>query len=62
MSIRLWPQDFERKDHIYKSRRKYPIIDSFRKDERYSDLIASPFYINLIVKNVADYSSVTDEK
>lgn len=48
-------------EELNKIAEKYPIIDSFRKEERYSDLIGSPFYINLIVKNVADYSSITDE-
>lgn len=40
---------------------KYPIIKSFMKDESYLDLVNSPFYINLIVKNIADHSNVTDE-
>lgn len=40
---------------------KYPIIELFMKDDTYSDLVTSPFYLNLIIKNITDYSSVTDE-
>lgn len=40
---------------------KYPIIKTFIKDSSYIDLIKSPFYINLLVKNVTDYTSITDE-
>ena len=40
---------------------KYPVIQAFLKDNSYSALISIPFYINLIVSNVSDYTSISDE-
>lgn len=41
--------------------KKYPIVQAFLKDNSYSALISIPFYINLIVSNVTDYASISDE-
>ncbi len=41
--------------------KKYPVIQPFLKDNSYSALISIPFYINLIVGNVTDYASISDE-
>lgn len=40
---------------------KYPIIKPFLTDKSYSSLIKTPFYVNLIIKNVTDASNITDE-
>ena len=40
---------------------KYPIIKPFLTDKAYSSLIKTPFYVNLIIKNVTDTSNITDE-
>ena len=48
-------------EEIYPITIQYPVIFSFLKDKSYSTLISLPFYINLIVSNVADYGSVSDE-
>lgn len=46
---------------VYLIAKKYPVIKSFLKDNSYSALISIPFYINLIVSNVTDYASISDE-
>lgn len=46
---------------VYPIAKKYPVIKSFLKDNSYSALISIPFYINLIVSNVTDYASISDE-
>lgn len=40
---------------------KYPIIKPFLTDKSYSSLVKTPFYVNLIIKNVTDTSNITDE-
>lgn len=40
---------------------KYPIIKPFLANTSYASLIKTPFYVNLIVKNIKDTSSITDE-
>lgn len=39
----------------------YPIIKPFLANTSYASLIKTPFYVNLIVKNIKDTSSITDE-
>lgn len=46
---------------IYPIAQKYPVIQAFLRDHSYSALISTPFYINLIVSNVTDYTSISDE-
>lgn len=46
---------------VYLIAKKYPVIQSFFKDNSYSALMSIPFYINLIVSNVTDYSSISGE-
>lgn len=41
--------------------KKYPILKTFVNDFKYVDLVRSPFYVDLIVKNVTDVSSISDE-
>ncbi len=48
-------------EEIYPIKQKYPIVTAFLKDNAYSALISIPFYINLIVSNVTDYTSISDE-
>lgn len=48
-------------EEIHPITKKYPIVQAFLKDNSYSALISIPFYINLIVSNVADYTSISDE-
>lgn len=40
---------------------KYPIIKPLLTDKSYSSLVKTPFYVNLIVKNITDTSNITDE-
>ena len=40
---------------------KYPIIKPLLIDKSYSSLVKTPFYVNLIVKNITDTSNITDE-
>lgn len=40
---------------------KYPIIKSLRQDNRYSGLLTSPFYINLIVSKGFKIENINDE-
>lgn len=46
---------------LSKISRKYPIINAFVNDFKYVDLVRSPFYVNLIVKNITDASNISDE-
>ena len=48
-------------EEIHPITKKYPIVKAFFKDNAYSALISIPFYINLIVSNVTDYASISDE-
>lgn len=48
-------------EEIHPITKKYPVVQAFLKDNSYSALISIPFYINLIVSNVTDYSSISDE-
>lgn len=48
-------------DEINKIARNYPVIKTFMSDNVYLDLVKSPFYINLIVKNITDNSNINDE-
>lgn len=48
-------------DEINPIAKQYPIIQAFRNDNSYSALISIPFYINLIISNVTDYASISDE-
>lgn len=48
-------------DEINKIAKSYPVIKTFMSDNVYLDLVKSPFYINIIVKNVTDNSNIKDE-
>lgn len=48
-------------EEIHSITKKYPVVKAFFKDNAYSALISIPFYINLIVSNVTDYASISDE-
>ena len=48
-------------EEIYPITQKYPVVKAFLKDNAYSALISIPFYINLIVSNVTDYTNISDE-
>ena len=48
-------------EEIHPITKKYPVVKAFFKDNAYSALISIPFYINLIVSNVTDYASISDE-
>lgn len=48
-------------DEINKIAKNYPVIKTFMSDNVYLDLVKSPFYINLIVKNITDKSNINDE-
>lgn len=46
---------------LSKISKKYPIIKAFVNDFKYVDLVSSPFYVNLIIKNISDASNISDE-
>lgn len=46
---------------LNKISKKYPIIKAFVDDFKYVDLVSSPFYVNLIVKNITDASNISNE-
>lgn len=48
-------------EEVHPIAKEYPIIQDFLKDNSYSTLISNPFYINLIVSSVTDYTSISDE-
>lgn len=48
-------------DEIYQISKKYPIIRAFINDNAYSALVSIPFYINLLVCSVSDYTCISDE-
>ncbi len=46
---------------INKLAQKYPVINTFMSDNSYIDLIKTPFYINLVVRNITDKTNINDE-
>ena len=39
---------------------KYPILKKISENEKYSDLLKTPFYINIIIKEAIDIDEITD--
>ena len=39
---------------------QYPIIKKMSKNEIYADLLKTPFYINIIIKEAIDIDKITD--
>lgn len=48
-------------EEVYAIAKKYPVINAFKSDNSYLDLIKSPFYINLIVRNITVQTNIDDE-
>ena len=41
-------------------KKQYPIIKKISQDKKYEELLKTPFYINIIIKNCIDFDNITD--
>lgn len=59
--IKIYEVDDISKDEMVDIVKKYPVIKKMAELKKYSALLKSPFYINLIVSNAIDIDKIADE-
>lgn len=60
-SVDMYYVEYLNAEQIHKIAQKYPVLNTFMCDNSYLDLIKTPFYINLIVRNITDKTNIDNE-
>ena len=59
-SIQTYNIDDINEEELNKIKNKYPIIKTISKNKSYSELLKTPFYINLIISKSIDVENIND--